>query len=167
MLLDRAEQLANELLKQHNLTDWNFEFDNARRRFGRCSYRNKKITLSKYLVGLNSEDKVRNTILHEIAHALTDPYVGHGREWVLKCIQLGIAPERCYNDEVETPEHNYEGYCATCDKVVARRIRLKQSAKRLACSTCCNGVYQTEFILEWRKVKHNPAPLVEFIDELP
>jgi Zn-dependent protease with chaperone function len=66
---------AEELLKIHLLSKkgWVFEYDGAVRRFGRCSHRNKCISLSLKLTQLNwkkNPQQVLDVILHEIAHAL-------------------------------------------------------------------------------------------------
>ena len=55
MDLFKAQTLANELMKQHNLiaSGWWFSFDNAKRRFGVCNFGLKKIGLSSHLVKLN------------------------------------------------------------------------------------------------------------------
>ena len=79
MHLIDARNLAWDLMRQHGLADlgWRFRFDHARRRFGSCKYREKAITLSRPLTLLNGEAEVRDTVLHEIAHALC-PGDGHG-----------------------------------------------------------------------------------------
>ena len=69
MILKDAEALAHQLISDHGLSDWHFEFDRAVRRFGFCMHRARTITLSKRFTLLNPEPEVRNTILHEIAHA--------------------------------------------------------------------------------------------------
>ena len=97
MNLYAARDLALALMRQHGLHDWTFRFDHARRRFGSCRPRRRLITLSRPLAFLNEEAQVRDTILHEIAHALT-PWDGHGRNWKRKCIEIGAEPRRCYGD---------------------------------------------------------------------
>lgn len=84
-------------MAQHGLAGWSFRFDHARRRFGSCRYRERVITLSRPLVLLNGVDEVRDTILHEIAHALT-PGDGHGGKWKSACRRIGARPVRCYTD---------------------------------------------------------------------
>src|SRR5687767_14955649 len=86
MNLYEAAHLAKQLMRQHGLDalGWTFGFDHARRRFGRCDYTDKRITLSRALTFLNSVDEVRDTVLHEIAHALT-PGAGHGARWRAMC----------------------------------------------------------------------------------
>ena len=67
----RARRLALGLMREHRVPgDWLFEFDRSKVRFGRCHYGRKEISLSRHLVELNDEAEVRETILHEIAHAL-------------------------------------------------------------------------------------------------
>ena len=71
MLLQDAHELALRLMRHHNLLPtWKFEFDRSKVRFGKCSYGSKTISLSRHLVELNADVEVRDTILHEIAHAL-------------------------------------------------------------------------------------------------
>src|SRR5438477_1023387 len=97
MYLYEAAHLAKDLMSQHGLVDWKFSFDHARRRFGRCDYTNRLITLSRPLTLLNSLDEVRDTILHEIAHALC-PKDGHGSRWRATCRRIGARPACCYTD---------------------------------------------------------------------
>src|SRR5215207_599997 len=93
---------------------WRFRFDNARRRFGSCRSREKVITLSRPLTLLNGEEQVRDTILHEIAHALT-PDDGHGPQWRAKCREVGARPERCYGEaEVVAPPRRAAPYRYGC-----------------------------------------------------
>ena len=64
-------ELAEELMREHRVPrEWSFGFDRSKVRFGKCDYRRKRISLSSHLVDLNDEYSVRDTILHEIAHAL-------------------------------------------------------------------------------------------------
>ena len=89
MDIHKARLLAVEKMKFHNLTDWNFRFDNAKRRFGLCAYKSKMISLSESLTELNPEEEVLNTILHEIAHALVGRGKGHTQVWKLKALEIG------------------------------------------------------------------------------
>ena len=106
MELKQASKLAIELIDKHGLLNrgWHFAFDRANRRFGSCQYYRKRITLSKFLTELNSEQEVRNTILHEIAHALT-PGQHHNHIWRAKAKEIGCTGDRCYSSEqVARPE---------------------------------------------------------------
>ena len=75
--LMRKEYKVEANGKVHYLTPnrmgYRFKFDNAKRRFGQCSYTNKRISLSKPLSSNNLDNffQINDTILHEIAHALS------------------------------------------------------------------------------------------------
>jgi SprT-like family len=52
-----------------------------------------------------SDSKVREIILHEIAHALAPPNVGHGSEWRAIARQLGT-PDNAHSADPSTVELN-------------------------------------------------------------
>ena len=65
---------------------WTFRWQNKKRSLGTCSYNKREIRLSEWYVRLNGIDDVKDTILHELAHALAyERYgsmgVGHGSLW--------------------------------------------------------------------------------------
>jgi hypothetical protein len=95
MDISQARQLAQSLLRTHGLHDWVIEFGQARRQFGACVRRKKAIRLSAPLVRLNTVERVTNTILHEIAHALTKD--GHTKEWKSTARAIGCDGQRCYS----------------------------------------------------------------------
>jgi predicted SprT family Zn-dependent metalloprotease len=127
-------------MTRHGLAGWSFSFDNARRRFGRCDYTNRQISLSKALTFLNPIEEVRDTLLHEIAHALT-PGAKHGPKWRAACRQIGARPVRCYTDkQVVSPPRRPAAYrfgCPNCNWWVERRRRAR---KKFACAKCRGGV---------------------------
>lgn len=142
MNLYEASHLAKQLMRQHGLPDagWTFAFDHAKRRFGRCNYTQRQITLSRPLTLLNTLDEVRDTILHEIAHALA-PGDGHGPRWRRVCVQIGARPRRCYDDEsvVSPPRRpaKMEMGCAACDWWAPRHRR---STRAYLCKRCRSPV---------------------------
>ena len=150
MNLAEARQLAESLLAQHGLTDWTFEFDRAKRRFGACTYKARTISLSRDLTRLNDPAAVRETLLHEIAHALT-PGAQHGPAWRAKCRELGIPARRCYTSaEVVQPPSRYLLVCDTCGSEVPRH---RKTAAPVACKKCCTrlngGRYTSRYLLRW------------------
>src|SRR3979411_379819 len=68
----QAEALA--LMGRWGLSNWQFGFNRRKRAFGLCRFPHGvspgRIELSVYAIECNSEDELRDTILHEIAHAL-------------------------------------------------------------------------------------------------
>src|SRR5688500_10175660 len=136
MNLYAARNLARSLMAQHGVGDWTFAFDHARRRFGSCQPRRKRITLSRMLTLLNDEPEVRDTILHEIAHALT-PDDHHGPRWKAACAQLGAKPVRCYTDDsVISPARRIARYRIGCPKCGWWHDRHRRTRRRLICRTC-------------------------------
>lgn len=89
MDLIHAEILANCLLVKHGLRDYNFSFDNSKKRFGFWHYNKKSISLSKNLTLLNEEAHVKDCILHEIAHALAPKGAHHNHEWQKIALSIG------------------------------------------------------------------------------
>ena len=133
---------AHGLIKQ----GWRFQFDTAKRRFGVCRYGRKRIGLSKPLTEANDIEQVRDTILHEIAHALAGYEAGHGPEWKKVCVQIGAKPERCYTSEdTNTIAGKYRAVCGGCGKTHTRHKRVPRG-RRVACN-CQNH------ITDWNKKK--------------
>lgn len=88
-----ALTLARQTLDAHGLHGWKAVIDTRpRKRLGQCRYRNREIGISAYHVTYHSDEDVRDTILHEIAHALVGPGHGHGPVWKAKARALGIRP---------------------------------------------------------------------------
>ena len=114
MDIHEARKLAEQLIREQGPPGWRFNFDRARRRFGCCWTTRKLITLSRPLTELNDEAEVRDTILHEIAHALVPG--GHTPAWRRMCEKLGAVPRRCYaGDAVKLPEiRRWVLYTAVC-----------------------------------------------------
>lgn len=79
MELKRAEMIAKDLIGYY-APGWAFGFDRAVCRLGCTKYRSKFITVSAHVVTVNDEASLINTVLHEIAHALTGRGAGHGAD---------------------------------------------------------------------------------------
>lgn len=141
MLLSEVTQMAKTLLAEHGLTQrgWIFDFDNAVKRCGCCNHRSRRITLSKHFATLNNEAIVKDTILHEIAHALVGPGHGHDYVWKAKAIEIGCSPLRCKS------EHTHEGFVKTPSKYIAicnscnrLHYRNRLPKYRVSCAQCSN-----------------------------
>ena len=150
----QAQQLALDLIAEHGLDGWTFRFDGAKNRFGICRYGRREIGLSRPLTALNGYDEVRDTILHEIAHALT-PGAGHGPRWKQMAARIGAKPDRCYDGAtVNRPQAAWTGHCHNCDFTVDRH-RLTETAKRGACPKCCKryngGRFTEQYRLTWKR----------------
>lgn len=159
MELNEAEELVNELMHKHLSTartrNWKFKWDNAISRFGSCAYRGT-ITMSKVLTSLNDETHVRDTILHEIAHALNYERHGrkilgkpHGKEWKAIAREIGCSDSRCYDKSVIRPTAKYTTICPNCERVG----RADRKSNMAACGTCCkkhnNNKWHKDYVLTY------------------
>lgn len=123
MNIEKAERIANQLMKQPfrvrgmiccaKRLGYIFQWGNAKRRCGCCDYHKKVIKLDKSYVQDNEEEDIRDTVLHEIAHAFTRYIYGrqvqpHGREWKLVCGEIGCTGNRLRENVVVKTKGNYE-----------------------------------------------------------
>ena len=132
-LTERAaaiRELARTLLDTHGLTAWEFGFNANVRRAGVCFYPHRgepgRIELSAHFAERNTDDEVRDTLLHEVAHALVGPGHGHDRVWRAKCRAIGAKPEACYGEEVEMPRGRWRATCPGCARAFDRHRRPKR-----------------------------------------
>ena len=91
-----AINLAIQLIQLHDLPSWRVKLDHARKRAGQCDFSNKTISLSRLYVRHAEPDHIRDTILHEIAHAIVGPRHGHGAVWRQKAREIGCTATRCH-----------------------------------------------------------------------
>lgn len=133
MKLEEAKKLAEDLMLLHGLLNWKFKFDRAKKRLGSCHHTAKTITLSRFYVELNHEDKIINTILHEIAHALVGAGHGHDAVWRQKALEIGCDGARC--SKANAVEGKYKAVCPHC-KTIFHKFR---KPKRVSsCGICCS-----------------------------
>lgn len=90
-------ELAHDLLREHGLPDWRIIYDHARRRAGLCNFTTRTISLSRHYARHAPLDHIKDTILHEIAHALVGPRHGHNAVWRQKAREIGCSAMRCHN----------------------------------------------------------------------
>jgi len=150
MNIDKAESLALRLMRKHGLNDWKLEWRrNWNCTFGACHSGRRTIYLSEPLTRLNSVAEVRDTILHDIAHAVTPFDRGHGKKWKQIAALIGAKPERCYGSEVIQPQENWLGRCPSCDY---RTVSYRRNT-RAVCPWCCDthydGKFTDEYLLIW------------------
>ena len=126
--------------------DWAFEWDGAIRRFGAANHRTNEIQLSRHLVAMNDEKHVRNTILHEIAHALAPAGEWHGKEWKRIAQSIGCTGNRCYSHEVAKPLSRFIAFCRHCGTV----MESNRVADGLAHGLCCDVLNANKHSREWK-----------------
>lgn len=132
MNITEAHRMLREELDKHELyhvtTKMNGRLTSV---FGRYRYSrlgHKSIELSTKLVQINDVERVRLTILHEVAHALTEGH-GHDAVWKAKLLEIGGDGKRCYTSEdTNTIERTrsskiYKLECQRCGQSFGRRRR--------------------------------------------
>lgn len=138
-----------------------FDFNNRKRAFGICNYRDKRIALSQPLCEVNLDKidtQITDTILHEIAHAFcvhiygTTDGRGHDWRWRNIALQIGCNGERCYNSE--DVNHTTSKYTQICKKCGKETPRHKKPKRTQACGKCCSkynfGKFSHDYVLELR-----------------
>ena len=114
-----AEKLARQLMAEHGLSDWRFRWTHGHQILGSCCNYKRTIRLSRVFVTNASAAEVTDTILHEIAHALTNGH-GHDEAWKQKCRDLGCRPEECKNITMPT---RWRAICPSCNRTFGRNRR--------------------------------------------
>ena len=144
MDLTEAQNMAEELIAKY-CPNFKFKFGRMKTQLGTCNHSTKTIKLSQYFVKELDEDRVRNTILHEIAHALTQGH-NHDRVWQNKAIALGCSGERTACLEPPKTKGRMVYKCPICQTKSYAYRKLK---RKRACKHCCkrfnNGKYTDEF----------------------
>lgn len=147
--LDQVAKFARQLMEQHGLIakGWKFKLGNAVHALGSVDG-SKVLRLSRHLVLNSGKRKIRNTLLHEIAHAL----VGwrqhrHDKVWRAKAISIGCDGE--VHGDMDVPPPTWIGECPKCHRktMVYRRGRLPQS-----CGICADH-FDPTFLLVWSRAK--------------
>lgn len=170
MKLENAEKLAYKLMKEHCLIDWSFKFDNAVSRFGSCRHSKKLLTLSRNLVLLNHHHRVKNTILHEIAHALVGPGNGHNWVWCHKALEIGCDGNRCYSTEkVTAVVPKLSANCSVCNRIFFKH---KKSQDQRKCPDCYikfyhrSTLYYEKSLYKWQRKVPNSENVTTFSKEM-
>ncbi len=102
-----------ELERWPELDGWRITLSSRMNRaLGKCFYRTRTIQLSLAHVRLNDAVAVRDTVLHEIAHALT-PGHGHDRVWKAMARKVGAKPVRCDTTSA-LPPGKWVAVCPSC-----------------------------------------------------
>ncbi len=107
---DGAERLravaamARSLMDTHGLQDWTLAFVEARRYLGVCQFHDRVIRIACHHAIEDSDEAVRDTVLHEIAHAMVGREAGHGPQWKATARRIGAVPQaKAYDTDMHTP----------------------------------------------------------------
>lgn len=130
---------------------WVLKWDDRANRAGACllvhyseslSFSRGIIWLSRFVTKQHSEAEVRNTILHEMAHAMTpNSCKPHGPEWRANARKLGARPKATF--DANTLLQKWTGTCPN-GHTTQRNRRIQ-----IACSRCCNGIFDARYLFVW------------------
>ena len=149
---DFVQAMAEGLMREHLIVDdahpehWRFAFDSAKRRAGLCSYTDRRISISKYLVTIHSLDESRQVMLHEIAHALSGKAAGHGKQWLQTAKSIGYRAERFSGKEIAEQTAPWVGHCPNGHE----HFRYRKPRGDSSCGVCARGFNRANLI-RWRQ----------------
>ncbi|WP_432487567.1 SprT-like domain-containing protein [Kineococcus sp. SYSU DK018] len=156
MELRDAVAVAEELLAEHGLDGWTVVLDRARTRAGVCREDRRQIGLSAPLTLLHSPAEVRDTVLHEIAHALVGTRHGHDAVWRAAARRIGCSGAR--TTSAPRPPGRWRGVCPAGHAVTRHR----RPARLVACGACARG-FSPEHLLTWH-LDGREVPVTEMGD---
>lgn len=164
-----ARIMATSLMREHGLGNWVFQFDRAKKRLGYCDSANRTISLSEPLTNACTDAEVKQTILHEIAHALTPmeyksvmvrvngrmvekrTALHHGPNWLAKARSIGYTGGRTASIGGDIPTR-YQATCK-CGKKFGRD-RMAQH-RTYYCPDCRSRRDPFAGLLVWTDTKEN------------
>jgi hypothetical protein len=147
-----AYAMAEYLLEVHGLDDWQVSYDNAKRRAGICKFAEQTLGLSAPLTAVHTEDDVRDTILHEIAHALVGPAHGHDATWLAMARRIGSSGERCVSPDSPTPPAAWLGACPG-----GHTLERHRRPERVLTCGLCSSEFDLAHLYTWT---HHGKPAV-------
>ena len=126
-------------MNDHGFSHLELSFTNTKTALGTCVFRYGtpvRITLSKPWVIELDEAEVKDTILHEIAHAIAGHEAGHGLKWKAACQTIGANPYRL----------------ARLDSKLVKDVKQKLSKYHAVCADplCDTEVYFDRFTKNWQ-----------------
>lgn len=121
MNLREAQRNAIALMELHGLNakGWTFQFNRRKTAFGACNYVKRTIELSAFLTETGTPEQVRNTVLHEIAHAMAGKAEEHGPRW--KAIHRSIGGNGRSKsvgsaEQFTAMRYKWRATCSRCDR---------------------------------------------------
>ena len=136
--------LARTLMEEADVGDWELAFDRARRRAGQTDHARRRLTLSRHLMNLYDEAQVRETVLHEIAHARVGPRHGHDAVWAAEATRLGATGRRLVDAQAPRLRGRWVGRCPAGHEV----DRMRRPASPVSCSRCAPR-FSLAHLLSW------------------
>ena len=173
MRVSTATKLAHQLMDQHGLIEkgWTFRISRATSCFGQCRQgifgkkrkKIKEISLSGPLTEINTEVEVRDTILHEIAHAIVGPGHGHDWKWKQCCRKIGCRPNTTYstdNVNIKVAAKHLKRTGRACTKVEKMTI----NGRKLEIGTRFRATFGSKFTVKELYTSRPKYPIIAVED---
>src|SRR5262245_46995617 len=128
--LEAVAQLARDLLAVHHLGNWSFQFDHGTKRAGCCHYATHVIALSQAFALHAPAQEIRDTLLHEIAHALVGQAHHHDAVWRAQALAMGCSGQRRHAVQFTPPRYIMKCTQGCWVATAERRLR------RALCKRC-------------------------------
>ena len=132
---EETKKLFDELKEEYNLNDWKLKFSRAYTTFGQCDYNSKRIIVSEKAIEQTTYKDVKQTLIHEFAHAIVGPSHNHNEVWRKQCIAMGGKGERCASVSLDKPYKYIVGCYDGCWKKRYMN-RPKYNVARRICGKC-------------------------------
>lgn len=146
---------------------YTFGFGNKKRSFGTCYYGKKQIKIHMYLSQHQEASLVKDTILHEMAHAIDKEKhgysSGHGINWKKICNEIGCLGERTKSldlDDRSIIKSNYVMVLINADLSYEYVQPVHRITKKRPLNTIINGMY----LINRKKETMNKLMIVTYND---
>lgn len=137
-----ARQIAQALIRKHKF-GWKFDFNNRVNAIGLCDYSKKTIFFSRKYLHV-SKEQFRQTILHEIAHALT-PGHNHDEVWAAKAAEIGVKTPSTVAKGVTKVKGKWYMHCSPCANTYPKDYHTRHHViKRRVCHKCSGDLIWVE-----------------------
>jgi len=161
--LDDILNMAKDLLKKYNLHNWTVQYvdrnnildkssNNSYDVFGKTDYNAMTISLSSELTLYEKDmNRITNTILHEIAHAIDYEKRGfsdHGTEWQEIAKSIGCNANQQTSNKTLDQEKLYK-YKAVCNNCGTKYFSRNKVTTNRSCSVCGGAKYNSKYILKY------------------
>jgi predicted SprT family Zn-dependent metalloprotease len=157
MDLKAAQDLAESLMQEHldNPEDWTFEWETTVTQHGATYYRQCKIKLSRLTTEMEIEETVRDTMLHEIAHANVwdrGEERGHSAAWKREAKRLGAVPRPEGSGTTVDIRAERAPWVGPCDMGHEGRVRYWRKPRvRRSCEVCHPGRFSPAYLITYTK----------------
>lgn len=134
---EQFSELVEDYMRNSHLFDkgWVYKFNYLKRKLGLCYHNRKVLEFSLPFVEVNTLDLMKNTIIHEVSHALVGPYHKHNHVWKSQCRDLGLMNPTavCVDPRLNSPVGPYQ---FTCNCRTYYFYRSNTLNKEFICRTC-------------------------------